>query len=239
MSSTPCPAASPMMRTTRPFARACAASCRRRRCPMSPHGKRPASSTRRSGPRPARSGCSARPCPRYGGLGLDFRYNAISRGAVLRRLAPASRCSPTSSPTTSCNYGSEEQKQQWLPQMVSGEAITAIAMTEPGTGSDLQGVRTTAQTRRQRLRRQRLEDLHHQRPERRPGHRRRQDRSRRAGAQGHLADPGRGRPRRLQARPQPRQDRPAFGRHLRAVLRGRARADRPTAWARRARASPI
>jgi len=42
------------------------------------------------------------------------------------------------------NQGSEEQKQKWLPKMVSGEAIFAIAMTEPGTGSDLQGVSTTA-----------------------------------------------------------------------------------------------
>jgi len=42
------------------------------------------------------------------------------------------------------NYGTEEQKRRWLPRMVTGELITAIAMTEPGTGSDLQGVRTTA-----------------------------------------------------------------------------------------------
>lgn len=42
------------------------------------------------------------------------------------------------------NYGSEEQKRRWLPGMVSGEVITAIAMTEPGAGSDLQGVKTTA-----------------------------------------------------------------------------------------------
>ena len=41
-------------------------------------------------------------------------------------------------------YGSEEQKQQWLPRFVSGETITAIAMTEPGTGSDLQAIRTSA-----------------------------------------------------------------------------------------------
>ena len=41
-------------------------------------------------------------------------------------------------------YGSEEQKQTWLPKMVSGEIVTAIAMTEPGTGSDLQALRTTA-----------------------------------------------------------------------------------------------
>jgi alkylation response protein AidB-like acyl-CoA dehydrogenase len=42
------------------------------------------------------------------------------------------------------HYGSEEQKRAWLPRMAKGEVIGAIAMTEPGTGSDLQGVRTTA-----------------------------------------------------------------------------------------------
>jgi alkylation response protein AidB-like acyl-CoA dehydrogenase len=41
-------------------------------------------------------------------------------------------------------YGTEEQKRQWLPRMATGEVIGAIAMTEPGTGSDLQAVRTTA-----------------------------------------------------------------------------------------------
>ncbi len=42
------------------------------------------------------------------------------------------------------NYGTEEQKHEWLPKMASGEAVAAIAMTEPGTGSDLQNVRTKA-----------------------------------------------------------------------------------------------
>src|SRR3546814_18767018 len=42
------------------------------------------------------------------------------------------------------HYGSEEQKQKWLPKMASGEVIGAIAMTEPGGGSDLQAVKTTA-----------------------------------------------------------------------------------------------
>ena len=41
-------------------------------------------------------------------------------------------------------YGTEEQKKRWLPKMATGELIGAIAMTEPGTGSDLQGVKTTA-----------------------------------------------------------------------------------------------
>src|SRR5205085_12241834 len=41
-------------------------------------------------------------------------------------------------------YGREEQKKDWLPKMASGELVGAIAMTEPGTGSDLQAVRATA-----------------------------------------------------------------------------------------------
>ncbi|HAN26335.1 MAG TPA: acyl-CoA dehydrogenase [Haliea salexigens] len=41
-------------------------------------------------------------------------------------------------------HGTEEQKQQWLPKMVSGDAVGALAMTEPGAGSDVQGIRTNA-----------------------------------------------------------------------------------------------
>ena len=43
------------------------------------------------------------------------------------------------------HYGSEEQKKKWLPRMASGELIGAIAMTEPGAGSDLQGIKTRAE----------------------------------------------------------------------------------------------
>src|SRR3979490_3356746 len=42
------------------------------------------------------------------------------------------------------SYGTPEQKKKWLPRMVAGETVCAIAMTEPGTGSDLQGIRTRA-----------------------------------------------------------------------------------------------
>ena len=42
------------------------------------------------------------------------------------------------------DYGSEEQKKRWLPKMATGEMVCAIAMTEPGTGSDLQNIKTTA-----------------------------------------------------------------------------------------------
>ena len=81
----------------------------------------------------------------YGGLGLDFRYNAI----VGEELAYAGSCAglPLQSDIVAgyiVAYGSEEQKRYWLPRMISSEAIVAIGMTEPGTGSDLQGIRTTA-----------------------------------------------------------------------------------------------
>ncbi len=81
----------------------------------------------------------------YGGLGLDFGYNAIideevayggtSLGFSLQSDIVVNYL---------VSYGSEEQKKHWLPRLVSGETITAIAMTEPGVGSDLQGIRTTA-----------------------------------------------------------------------------------------------
>ena len=86
------------------------------------------------------------------------------------------------------NYGSEEQKQEWLPKLASGEAVGAIAMTEPGTGSDLQSVKTKAISRGRRVRHQRLEDLHHQRrPGRRRDHRREDQPG--GGRLRHLADP--------------------------------------------------
>jgi alkylation response protein AidB-like acyl-CoA dehydrogenase len=42
------------------------------------------------------------------------------------------------------SLGTDEQKSRWLPRMVAGELIGAIAMTEPGTGSDLRGIKTSA-----------------------------------------------------------------------------------------------
>ncbi|MBB6227151.1 alkylation response protein AidB-like acyl-CoA dehydrogenase [Polymorphobacter multimanifer] len=81
----------------------------------------------------------------YGGLGLDFGYNAV----VNEELAYAGSSAGITLQSDIVadyilSYGSEEQKQKYLPKMISGELITAIAMTEPGAGSDLQGVRTTA-----------------------------------------------------------------------------------------------
>jgi acyl-CoA dehydrogenase len=82
----------------------------------------------------------------YGGLGLDFGYNAIvdEEAAYYGRAATGFSLQSDIVVNYLVTYGSEEQKQQWLPKLVSGEVVTAIAMTEPGTGSDLQGIRTTA-----------------------------------------------------------------------------------------------
>ncbi|MEM8694655.1 MAG: acyl-CoA dehydrogenase family protein [Pseudomonadota bacterium] len=81
----------------------------------------------------------------YGGLGLDFGYNAVIDEELA--YAGSSAGITLQSDITAdyfLAYGSEEQKQHWIPKLVSGGAVTAIAMTEPGTGSDLQSVKTTA-----------------------------------------------------------------------------------------------
>lgn len=83
----------------------------------------------------------------YGGMGIkDFRYNAIVTEAMVKLgvggpgfvlqndvMAPYFE-----------TYFTKEQKDKWLSKIVAGEIITAIAMTEPDTGSDLGGIRTTA-----------------------------------------------------------------------------------------------
>ncbi|MGP1282186.1 MAG: acyl-CoA dehydrogenase family protein [Parasphingopyxis sp.] len=81
----------------------------------------------------------------YGGLGLDFGYNAVIDEELA--YAGSSAGITLQSDITAdyfLAYGSEEQKRHWIPKLVSGEAVSAIAMTEPGTGSDLQSVKTTA-----------------------------------------------------------------------------------------------
>ncbi len=83
----------------------------------------------------------------YGGAGVkDFRYNMVLIEEVTRAGA-----SGVGFPVHNdvivpyiSHLGTPEQKQRWLPGLVSGEIISAIAMTEPGAGSDLQGIRTTA-----------------------------------------------------------------------------------------------
>lgn len=83
----------------------------------------------------------------YGGLGLDFRYNAIIDEEIGYTAGTLSGTSLQSDIVVDyiVDYGTEEQKRAYLPGMISGDIITAIAMTEPAAGSDLQGIRTTAQ----------------------------------------------------------------------------------------------
>ena len=83
----------------------------------------------------------------YGGLGLaDFRYNLIiAEEAVHYGGAAVGFCVHTDMVAPYITkFGSEEQKRKYLPGLVSGETIAAVAMTEPNTGSDLQGIQTTA-----------------------------------------------------------------------------------------------
>ncbi|MDD9891303.1 MAG: acyl-CoA dehydrogenase family protein [Gammaproteobacteria bacterium] len=83
----------------------------------------------------------------YGGPGADFMYNMVLSEEVGYAVGGASVGFSVSSDIVAyylLHSGSEEQKQQWLPKMVSGEAIPSIGMTEPGCGSDLKAVRTIA-----------------------------------------------------------------------------------------------
>ena len=88
-------------------------------------------------------------CPQvpeaYGGPGLDFAFNMIV-AEELSYLGSAAGFTLQSDIVADylVHYGSEEQKRRYLPGMVAGTTITAIAMTEPGAGSDLQGIRSIA-----------------------------------------------------------------------------------------------
>lgn len=83
----------------------------------------------------------------YGGAGVnDFRYSAVMIEEIVKADASGVSFSLHNDIILPyfLEYATDEQRKRWLPGMVSGELITAIAMSEPGTGSDLQGVRTTA-----------------------------------------------------------------------------------------------
>ena len=82
----------------------------------------------------------------YGGTGGDFGYSAVVAEELSLAYDSASGWivhSPIVAHYIN-SYGNEDQKRRWLPKIISGDAVLAIAMTEPGTGSDLQAVRTTA-----------------------------------------------------------------------------------------------
>lgn len=84
----------------------------------------------------------------FGGVGGDFRMNAV----VAEELAWSGFAGPAADVSVHSDvclgyilsHGTPDQKARWLPGMVEGRTVCAIAMTEPGTGSDLQGIRTSA-----------------------------------------------------------------------------------------------
>ena len=82
----------------------------------------------------------------YGGMGGDFLYSTI----MIEEMARAGATGPTFYLQSDIiapylvEFGTEEQKQRWLPRMASGEVVAAVGMTEPSGGSDLQNMRTTA-----------------------------------------------------------------------------------------------
>ena len=82
----------------------------------------------------------------YGGSGVDRLYSMILIEEQAYAMDSSTGFSLHSDIVANYinNFGSEAQKHYWLTRMASGETVTAIAMTEPGTGSDLQAVRTTA-----------------------------------------------------------------------------------------------
>ena len=82
----------------------------------------------------------------YGGGGGDYRHETVIMEEMHRAGVGGfgNQVHSTIVAPYILHYGTEEQRQRWLPKMASGELVGAIAMTEPNTGSDLQAVRTTA-----------------------------------------------------------------------------------------------
>lgn len=86
----------------------------------------------------------------FGGAGMlqDYRFRTIVNeeviGAGAGSLAGAFGIQDDLAVPYLVHMGTQEQKQKWLPRMATGEVLGALAMTEPGAGSDLRGIRTTA-----------------------------------------------------------------------------------------------
>ena len=83
----------------------------------------------------------------YGGSGLpDYRYNVVLQEEAARALVTLSTVRTQLDVILPyfLHYANAEQRARWFPGLAAGTLLTAVAMTEPGTGSDLAGVRTTA-----------------------------------------------------------------------------------------------
>lgn len=80
----------------------------------------------------------------FGGAGANLAYQLVVQDELARAEVPANSAVHTIAAHYIVDYGTEEQKQRWLPRLASGELLAGIALTEPGCGSDLKALRTKA-----------------------------------------------------------------------------------------------
>ena len=80
----------------------------------------------------------------YGGPGASLAYQLVVQDELAKLEVPANTAVHSIVAHYILDYGTEEQKQRWLPRLVSGEMLAGIAMTEPGAGSDLKAIHTRA-----------------------------------------------------------------------------------------------
>ncbi|MDP1685219.1 acyl-CoA dehydrogenase family protein [Hydrogenophaga sp.] len=80
----------------------------------------------------------------YGGPGASLAYQLVVQDELSKVEVPANTAVHSIAAHYILDYGTEEQKQRWLPKLTSGEMLAGIAMTEPGCGSDLKAIRTRA-----------------------------------------------------------------------------------------------
>jgi acyl-CoA dehydrogenase len=80
----------------------------------------------------------------YGGAGVSLAYQLVVQDELAKAEMPANTAVHTIAAHYILDYGTEAQKQRWLPKLASGEMLAGIALTEPGVGSDLKSLRTRA-----------------------------------------------------------------------------------------------
>lgn len=80
----------------------------------------------------------------FGGAGANLAYQLVVQDELARAEVPANSAVHSIATHYIVDYGTEEQKQRWLPRLASGELLAGIALTEPGCGSDLKALRTKA-----------------------------------------------------------------------------------------------
>lgn len=80
----------------------------------------------------------------YGGAGVTLAYQLVVQDELAKAEMPANTAVHTIAAHYIADYGTEAQRQRWLPRLASGELLAGIALTEPGCGSDLKALRTRA-----------------------------------------------------------------------------------------------